>query len=202
MRDTKTSSELPDGVVLRQTVRPAKQSPLTRIAWARDGSRLALPSRSGTVDIWNAEINRIELEIQSSGATWATAVAWSAKGDLVAVVTGDKRVRLWNVIRGNRVLIRNGRRLSLTGTTIAWSSDGYYLAFAPEWQRSGAACAALAIPALVRRSGRIPAEPYPPPRCCQYRTGSIRIARTNCRQDRRRGITDLVLPHARWPVLR
>ena len=39
-----------------------------------------------------------------------------------------------------------------------------FTAFAPEWQRSGPACAGPAIPALGRRSGRIPALPYPPPR--------------------------------------
>ena len=41
-----------------------------------------------------------------------------------------------------------------------------FIAFVPEWLRSGAARAAHAIPAPGRRSGRIPAEPYLPPRCC------------------------------------
>ena len=129
MHDSKTSSKPPRGLTLRQTLKPAIPSPLTRIAWNRDGSRLALPSRSGAVHIWSAQTNHFQLEIQSSAAAWATAVAWSAKGDLIAINTGDKRIRIWNVIRGNRVRIRNGNRLSLEGTTVDWSTDGNHLAF-------------------------------------------------------------------------
>jgi hypothetical protein len=55
---------------------------------------------------------------------------------------------------------------------------------------------------LGRRSGRIPAEPYPPPRCCQYRPASIKNARTHCRRRLRHGITMLVLLQFHWPVLR
>ena len=41
----------------------------------------------------------------------------------------------------------------------------------------GATFVARAIPAPERRSGRIPAEPYPPPRCYQFTLVSIRIAK-------------------------
>ena len=43
-----------------------------------------------------------------------------------------------------------------------------FTAFGPEWPWRGGK-SAPPFRHLARRSGRIPAEPYPPARCCQYR---------------------------------
>jgi hypothetical protein len=43
-----------------------------------------------------------------------------------------------------------------------------FTAFGPEWPSRGGG-SAPPFRHLARRSGRIPAEPYPPARCCQYR---------------------------------
>ena len=68
---------------------------------------------------------------------------------------------------------------------------------------AGGAAAPPRIPAAGRRSGRIPALPYPPPRCGQYRTGIDQNAKINlpARRPARYNLM-LVLPHFRWPVLR
>jgi WD40 repeat protein len=129
MLDSKTRGKLPDGITLRQTLKPPVPSPITRIAWTRDGSRLAIPSRLGVVHIWDAQSREFQPDIDSTGATWATAAAWSAKGDLIAIARGDKRVRIWDTIRGHRIRVRKGKRVRLEGTTIAWSDDGRFLAF-------------------------------------------------------------------------
>lgn len=49
---------------------------------------------------------------------------------------------------------------------------------------------------LGRRSGRIPAEPYPPPRCCQYKSASAKVTKKICWHRRQQGINTLVLPHS------
>jgi hypothetical protein len=47
-----------------------------------------------------------------------------------------------------------------------------FIAFPPEWLfLFGATGAAPPFRPLGRRSGRIPALPYPPPRCDQYKSG-------------------------------
>lgn len=128
MRHPTDSTDLPDGITLSKTVTPPEVSTLSRIAWSRDGKRLALPSRSGSVQIWNAELNVFELSIQSNAAAWATGVAWSPKGDLIGITTGDKRIRLWKTAKGTRVRTRHGARLRLEGTTIAWANGTGLLA--------------------------------------------------------------------------
>ena len=47
-------------------------------------------------------------------------------------------------------------------------APGIYRAWARMTLGPAGGCCRPAIPALGRRSGRIPAEPYPPPRFCQY----------------------------------
>ena len=59
-----------------------------------------------------------------------------------------------------------------------------------------------AIPALDRRSGRVPALPYPPSRPRQYTPPSGSIVKNVCRNVHRWVINTLVLVQFRWPVLK
>jgi hypothetical protein len=59
-----------------------------------------------------------------------------------------------------------------------------------------------AIPALDRRSGRIPALPCPPSRSRQYKTLWARLRKNVCYNDYRWVINTLVLAQPRWPVLK
>src|SRR3984885_6898011 len=58
------------------------------------------------------------------------------------------------------------------------------------------------IPDLNRRSGRVPALPYPPSRLGQYKPSSGWFAKNACRNRHRRVINTLVLVQFRWPVLK
>ena len=58
------------------------------------------------------------------------------------------------------------------------------------------------IPALDRRSGRIPALPYPPSRSRQYKPGGIKSRKNRLQQTPLHGINTLVLGPLRWPVLK
>ena len=71
------------------------------------------------------------------------------------------------------------------------------------WGRAGrGGFAPPAIPALDRRSGRVPALPYPTSRPRQYTSLSDWIAKNVCRNSRLQVINTLVLVRFRWPVLK
>ena len=57
-----------------------------------------------------------------------------------------------------------------------------FTAFGPEWPWRGGE-SAPPFRHLARRSGRIPAEPYPPARCCQYRPAGADRAPRICQSD-------------------
>src|SRR3984885_14572776 len=58
------------------------------------------------------------------------------------------------------------------------------------------------LPDPNRRSGRVPALPYPPSRLGQYKPSSGWFAKNACRNRHRRVINTLVLVQFRWPVLK
>ena len=55
---------------------------------------------------------------------------------------------------------------------------------------------------LSRRSGRIPALPYPPPRSRQYKSAVVFLQKMFARDNLSQGINTLVLVPLRWPVLK
>src|ERR1700731_2063719 len=65
-----------------------------------------------------------------------------------------------------------------------------------------AACAAQSFRPLSRRSGRIPALPYPPHRLGQYKSVTVRCRKNICPNDLPQGINTLVLVPLRWPLLK
>jgi hypothetical protein len=65
-----------------------------------------------------------------------------------------------------------------------------------------AACAAPPFRLLSRRSGRIPALPYPPPRLGQYKSVAHSRRKNVCPNNLPQGINTLVLVPLRWPVLK
>ena len=69
-----------------------------------------------------------------------------------------------------------------------------FIAFAPEWHlKRGGLTPPRPFRPLGRRSGRIPALPYPPPRCRQYKPRRADSRKNVCRNRLRHGINTLVL---------
>src|ERR1700676_4953496 len=79
---------------------------------------------------------------------------------------------------------------------IAFRQDSWF------WRASWNGDSPCGIPASGRRSGRIPALPYPPSRSGQYNALRNGLQRNVCRNGHRRVINTLILVQLRWPVLK
>lgn len=116
-------SEIPEGFTLRHTLR-GHQSEIFRIAWSRDGTRLASPSHDNSTRIWDADTGNLLQEL-AEGPECAWSVTWSPDGATLASGTSGS-VSLWDAASGSRVEIKKS---GPGARDVAWSPDEETLAF-------------------------------------------------------------------------
>lgn len=94
------------GVKLRRTQGRAEKA--TSLAWSPDGGLLAVGCAQRAVQVWHVTSGRTvrRWEAPHLGRVW-----WSGDGDtIIAVGTGDERVRTWSMRSGELVSDRNAER--------------------------------------------------------------------------------------------
>jgi WD40 repeat protein len=93
---------LPDGAIARLgDLHCAQSEPITAIALSPDGKVVA--SAGNGIYLWNAEIGRITREIPDSN--WIGNLAFSKNGQLLAAVTGEGEISIWNVAKGQEQVL-------------------------------------------------------------------------------------------------
>ncbi len=111
------------GLQLVQTLE-GHQGWVNRLAWDRDGRRMATPSDDETARIWDAESAEC-LAVLEHG-TQVIGTAWSPDGEILATCAADGRVRLFRT--GSWSWIRDLEGHTDWAVGLAWSPDGRYLA--------------------------------------------------------------------------
>ncbi|KAJ8521302.1 hypothetical protein ONZ45_g2004 [Pleurotus djamor] len=68
-----------------------------RLAFSRDGSRLAFRVSGTSIKVWNSADDAV-IELEDSGDSWS--LAWSPSGDRIVSGTYDGDVKIWSADRG------------------------------------------------------------------------------------------------------
>jgi WD40 repeat protein len=93
-----------------------------------DGGKLLTLCADHQARLWNLTNGQMERAFPGPAQQPTTAVAWSPKGDLVALASADKSLRLLQVADGGEA--RKWEQLPATITALAFSPDGTQLAAA------------------------------------------------------------------------
>lgn len=98
------------------------------LEWAPDGKRLAVaggsPGRAGEIQIWNIELNKLELSHFSTYDT-LSGLSWSPDGSKVAYGATDNVVRAISIKTGEQVLYQGSHDDWVLDTT--FTTDGEYV---------------------------------------------------------------------------
>ena len=95
-----------------------------RLSLSRDGSRVVIGYKDGSIDVWNHLTNMTEC--QMSGHSQRVCIAFSYDGCHVVSGSYDKTVRIWDCHTGNQVSVyRYWKKV----TCITFSRDGGHVAF-------------------------------------------------------------------------
>lgn len=70
------------------------QSPIRKVAFSPDGSRIVAGDQDGVIHCWDIESGQTLVEVTQPGAIMG--VDWSHDGSLIATVGSDKIVRVWD----------------------------------------------------------------------------------------------------------
>jgi WD40 repeat protein/class 3 adenylate cyclase len=97
---------------------------INRIAWSRDGSRLASASQDTTVRIWDGETGH-ELRTLIEHHGWVWCAVWSPDGK-VASGSDDQEILVWNPATGQVLQRLHGHAGAIY--TVAWLDGGRTLA--------------------------------------------------------------------------
>jgi WD40 repeat protein len=97
------------------------RGPVSSVAWAADGKRLATGSEDGTLQLWSADGAPGALLHGHSGRI--TALAWTRGGKQLASASLDTAVRLWTHDGTPGPVLQHPDRV----TAVAWSPDGMQL---------------------------------------------------------------------------
>ena len=105
-------------------------SPITAVAISPDGQRLLATGRDATLASWDLSTPQTPTGLVEAHDGPVLAVAYSARGNLVATGGADNIVRLWRA--GTLELVRTYRGHKESITALAFSPDGRHLAAAAE----------------------------------------------------------------------
>src|SRR5690606_11285645 len=85
---------------------PASQAPfwVSSVEWHPDGTQLASAS-SKTIQIWDTSTGQLIRTLEGHDGA-VNDVTWHPNGDLLATVSTDKTLRLWDVLQGQLVALR------------------------------------------------------------------------------------------------
>jgi WD40 repeat protein len=100
------------------------RGPVTAIAWAPDGARLATADTTGSVRLWKPGTGE-PLRVLAGPDEPVSRIAWSPDGTLVAACTREGPVWLWAPETGRRV-----GQIPGYVDDLAWSPDGTLIACA------------------------------------------------------------------------
>lgn len=109
------------------------------VAWAPDGSRLAVAAVSGPITIFDANTGKPVHQLKGHGFGTA-ALAWQPTGALLASVGQDSKVRLWDTSTGQEAKTLDAG--ASWAEKVVWHPSGQYLATAAGkktrvWSASG-----------------------------------------------------------------
>ncbi len=110
----------------RDTLYPQGAQPgmFEDVAFSPDGKTIALASREGTVQLWDA-VSGQHLASLEGHSSAVTAVAFSPDGRTLVSGSVDHTVRLWNVLTRNELMQLDAGNLELGQLrTLAFSPDG------------------------------------------------------------------------------
>jgi eukaryotic-like serine/threonine-protein kinase len=92
-----------------------------------DGTRLALGTKYGGIQVWNTRNKTLLLSTaQRFGEVYA--LAWSLDGKYLASGGQDQSVHQWNTATGQQGFAYHSRFSTGEVLALAWSPDGTYLA--------------------------------------------------------------------------
>jgi WD40 repeat protein len=120
---------LPRGIKLRQMLQEPGGE-IGRIAWAPNGTALAIPSRDGLIRIWNVKSETVQ-KIKV-GTRSVYSVTWSPDGSRLASKIGGK-ISVWDVETKRSLIELTAEQDHITAgdqleNYVAWSPDGTLLA--------------------------------------------------------------------------
>lgn len=123
------SGKIPPGFNLRYTLQ-GHRGVITRIDWSLDGSRLASPSRDGTIGIWDALTGEPVQLLDDSrgryGTLWHSSVAWSPDNQYLASASSEITVWIWDLAQGQARWALDGHRGAVN--SVSWNPDGSKIA--------------------------------------------------------------------------
>src|SRR5215469_5098932 len=97
------------------------------LAWAPDGTHLALGTRTGDIQLWNARSKILLLTTeQRFGEVYA--LSWSPDGTYLASGGQDQTVHVWNTTTGQQVGAYRSHFSTGEVLALTWSPNGKYLA--------------------------------------------------------------------------
>ena len=95
------------------------------LALSRDGSRVVIGCKAGSIQVWNHLTNKKECQM-SGHSDWVECVAFSYDGHRVVSGSYDKTVRIWDCHTGNEVALYQH---SNEVTCVAFSRNGGHVVF-------------------------------------------------------------------------
>jgi len=99
-------------------------SPIYRVAFSPDGSKVIGASSDQTARIWDALSGKELLKVEHADAVWGAV--FSPDGRTIATAGGDKTARLWDAATGKLLHTFTGHTAMLT--RVVFSPDGEWLA--------------------------------------------------------------------------
>jgi WD40 repeat protein len=106
------------------------------VAWSPDGQRIASGGNDGTVQVWNARTGSTLVTYRGHKGSIGV-LAWSPDGQQIASGGSDGTVQVWYSNNGtlvyppiNELSYVDGSKSTSPITSLAWSPNGQYIAFA------------------------------------------------------------------------
>ncbi len=128
--------------LLASTPVPEEKARTTSLAWTRDGKLLAAGDRDGRLRAWDGATGSPRFDHAEAHADQLLSLAWSPDGTVLASGGRDGKARLWDATTGEpvgRPLDHGGAGSGGSGgsdvTRLAWSPDGSSLATATRDRR-------------------------------------------------------------------